>query len=123
MLSNPLVDDLSSSSVFAGDAEVVATRRRLLLAALVAGLPLAASSGIAKAGKLDPAETIITLPDAIRFMPWTGAPAHSGEVATLYGGLDTPGPYLVLMKWYPGYARRIPTRPIASRWSFPARGG
>ena len=24
-------------------------------------------------------------------------------MATLYGGLDQPGPYLVLMKWYPGY--------------------
>ena len=50
MLSKTLVDELSSSSVFAGDADVVATRRRLLLAALFAGLPLAASSGIAKAG-------------------------------------------------------------------------
>ena len=24
-------------------------------------------------------------------------------MATLYGGLDKPGQYLVLMKWYPGY--------------------
>jgi hypothetical protein len=24
-------------------------------------------------------------------------------MATLYGGLDKPGPYLVLMKWYPGF--------------------
>ena len=24
-------------------------------------------------------------------------------MATLYGGLDKPGPYVVLMKWYPGY--------------------
>jgi len=24
-------------------------------------------------------------------------------MAPLYGGLDKPGPYLVLMKWYPGY--------------------
>jgi hypothetical protein len=24
-------------------------------------------------------------------------------MATLYGGLDKTGPYLVLMKWYPGY--------------------
>ena len=69
MLPKTLVDELSSPSVFAGDAGVVATRRRLLLAALVAGLPLAASSEIAKAGKLDPAETIITPPDAIRFVP------------------------------------------------------
>ena len=103
MLPKTLVEELSSSRILAGDADVAATRRRLLLAALAAGFPLAASSGIVKAGKLDPAETIITLPDAIRFVPWTGAPAHSGEVATLYGGLDTPGPYVVLMKWYPGY--------------------
>src|SRR6478736_1004302 len=104
MLPKTLVEELSSSRVLAGDADVAATRRRLLLVALAAGFPLAASSGIVKAGKLDPAETIITLPDAIRFVPWTGAPAHSGEMATLYGGLDEPGPYVVLMKWYPGYA-------------------
>jgi hypothetical protein len=24
-------------------------------------------------------------------------------MATLHGSLDDPGPYLVLMKWYPGY--------------------
>jgi hypothetical protein len=30
-------------------------------------------------------------------------PPHSGEMATLSGGLDMPGPYLVLMKWHPGY--------------------
>jgi hypothetical protein len=24
-------------------------------------------------------------------------------MTTLYGGLNQPGPYLVLMKWYPGY--------------------
>jgi hypothetical protein len=24
-------------------------------------------------------------------------------MATLYGDLDKPGPYLVLMKWYPGF--------------------
>ena len=25
------------------------------------------------------------------------------SMATLYGGLDKPGPNLALMKWYPGY--------------------
>jgi hypothetical protein len=75
----------------------------MLLAMLAAGLPLAASTRPAKASKLDPAETVITLPDAIKSVAWSGAPARSGEMATLYGGLDTPGPYLVLMKWYPGY--------------------
>lgn len=79
------------------------TRRVMLLAMLAAGLPLAASTRPAKASKLDPAETVITLPDAIKFVAWSGAPARSGEMATLYGGLDQAGPYLVLMKWYPGY--------------------
>jgi hypothetical protein len=29
--------------------------------------------------------------------------AGSCSLRALYGGLDKPGPYLVLMKWYPGY--------------------
>ena len=27
-------------------------------------------------------------------------------MATLYGSLDKPGPYVVLMKWYPGFHER-----------------
>ena len=85
------------------DHEVVSTRRALLLASLLAGLPVALSGKAALAGSLDPSETAITQPDAIHFVPWSGAPPGSGEMATLYGGLDKPGPYLVLMKWHPGY--------------------
>jgi hypothetical protein len=33
----------------------------------------------------------------MKWVPWSGLPPHSGEMATLYGGLDQPGPYLVLM--------------------------
>jgi hypothetical protein len=40
MLPKTLVEELSSSRVLAGDADVAATRRRLLLAALAAGFPL-----------------------------------------------------------------------------------
>ena len=98
-----VLDELCASSFRAEGHDVVATRRTLLLAMLAAGLPLGASMTTAQASKLDPAQTMITLPDAIKFIPWSGAPPHSGEVATLYGGLDTSGPYLVLMKWYPGY--------------------
>src|SRR5260370_1278427 len=101
MLRKTILEQVSASSFVAGD--LLATRPLALLAPLFAGLPLAASSSAAKASKLDPAETIIALPDAIRFIPWSGAPAQSGAVATLYGGLDNPGPYLVHMKWYPGY--------------------
>ena len=46
---------------------------------------------------------MVTLPDELEFVPWSGGPAGSGEMAALYGSLDKPGPYLVLMKWHPGY--------------------
>jgi len=71
------LDEVCASSFLAEGHDVVATRRTLLLAALAAGLPLAASSTTAQASKLDPAQTMITFPDAIKFVPWSGAPPHS----------------------------------------------
>jgi len=78
-------------------------RREVLVASLLAAVPLALSNATARAGKIDPAETMVTPADAIKWSAWSGGPPRSGEVATLYGGLDEPGPYLVLMKWNPGY--------------------
>jgi len=89
--------------VLAADHAARSTRRGLLIAPLLAALPLAMLGATARAGRVNPAETAITLPDAIKWSTWSGGPLHSGEVATLYGGLDRPGPYLVLMKWNPGY--------------------
>jgi hypothetical protein len=55
-------------------------------------------------GEINPSETSVALPDAIEWNTWIkGFPPHSGEMATLCGGLDKPGPYVVFMKWYPGY--------------------
>jgi hypothetical protein len=85
------------------DHDICSTRRDLLIAPLLAALPLAMLGAPARAGQINPAETKITFPDAIKWSDWSGGPQHAGEVATLYGGLDKPGPYLVLMKWYPGY--------------------
>lgn len=79
------------------------SRRALVLAPIFGGLALSLGVNSAEAGVIDPSETAVTLPDAIRFVPWSGGPAGSGEVAELYGGLDKPGPYLALMKWNPGY--------------------
>jgi len=79
------------------------TRRDTLAAAFIAAMPLALLDVAARAGQIDPADTAITPIDAIKWSPWSGGPQHSGEMATLYGGLDRPGPYLVLMKWHPGY--------------------
>jgi hypothetical protein len=80
------------------------SRREAILAPLLAGLAVMLADRAVLADKLNPSETIITLPDAIKWNDWVqGFPPHSGEMAVLYGGLDKPGPYLVLMKWYPGY--------------------
>jgi hypothetical protein len=83
------------------DPAVLSTRRGILLAPLLASLPLGFVSTPAAA--LNPAETQIILPDRYKWTAWTGGPPHSAEMATLYGGLDKPGPYVVLMRWYPGY--------------------
>src|SRR3982075_2867427 len=95
---------ICSSDLFLAGHEMWSTRRGLLFAPLLAALPLALSDTAAQAGRINPSETQVTLPDAIKWSGWIkGFPPHSGEMAALYGGLDKPGPYLVLMKWYPGY--------------------
>ena len=76
-------------------------RRQLLLAPLLAALPLGLSAR--RAAAIDPSETQVTLPDQIKWTAWTAGPPHSAEVATLFGRLDKPGEYAVLMKWYPGF--------------------
>ena len=101
VLSNALKRMVASDST--EDHAICAMRRGLLLAPFLAALPLELLAETARAGQINPAETAITLSDAIKWSAWSNGPPHSGEVATLYGGLDRPGPYLVLMKWNPGY--------------------
>jgi hypothetical protein len=92
----------SSGAVVTPDDECL-TRRALLLGMLLGGLQFVISGTTAQASAINPSETQVILPDAIKWTTWSGAPPHGGEMATLYGGLDKPGIYLVLMKWYPGY--------------------
>src|ERR1700737_754440 len=51
----------------------------------------------------NPSETFVQPYQDITFEPWGNLPPHSGEMAMLYGDFDGPGPYLVLMKWNPGW--------------------
>jgi hypothetical protein len=96
------MDDLQNG-LEAADAPASATRRGCLLTPLLALLPAVLAGTSAQASPIDPAQTIVTLPPDVKWATWEGLPPHVGEVATLYGGLRQPGPYLVLMKWYPGY--------------------
>jgi hypothetical protein len=99
--SDKLLNAASSARAAAAGAD--GTRRMLLMTPLIASLPLVFRTSAAHASKVDPSKTAVTLPDKLRFVPWSGGPAGSGEMAPLYGSLDKPGPYLVLMKWHPGY--------------------
>jgi hypothetical protein len=74
-------------------------RRLLVMAPLLSAL---AARG-AEAGPIDQRETLVLPPDQIRFQAWGNLPPASGEMAKLYGDFDEPGPYLVVMKWNPGW--------------------
>jgi hypothetical protein len=81
---------------------LAASRRGLLLAPLLAALPASFLSGAAQA--VDPNETQVTLPDQYQWKPaLPGAPPHSVETVPVFGATDKPGPYVVVIRWYPGY--------------------
>ena len=91
------------ASVCVADHDVGLARREMLVVPFLAALPLTLFHATARAGQIDPSETTITPSDAIKWSAWSDGPPHSGEVANLYGSRDRLGPYLVLMKWNPGY--------------------
>jgi hypothetical protein len=39
----------------------------------------------------------------MNFQPWGNVSPYSGEMAPLYGDLNQPSPYPVMMKWNPGW--------------------
>ena len=84
-----ILDGIVSPDASIADHDICSTRRGLVVAPLLAALSLALSNEAAFAGKINSSETQITLPGAIEWGGWiAGSPPHSGEVATLYGGLD-----------------------------------
>ena len=51
----------------------------------------------------NPSETFVLPYDKISFEPWANVPPDSGQMSTLYGDLNKPGPYLAMMRWNPGW--------------------
>lgn len=51
----------------------------------------------------DPRQTFVLPYGDISFAAWGGLPPDSGQMAALYGDLNKPGPYLVMMRWNPGW--------------------
>jgi hypothetical protein len=91
-----------TSATDSGLIDLVTTRRRLILASLIAALPATLLADPAQA--IDPTQTQVMLPDQYRWKPGlAGAPAQSVETVPVFGATDEPGPYVVLIKWHPGY--------------------
>jgi hypothetical protein len=86
-------------------------RRTALLAPLLAaisGCGEHASPSVADVTPIhrhapDPNETFVLPYDRMTFESWGNLPPRSGEMAMLYGDLNKPGPYLVMMRWNPGW--------------------
>ena len=102
-MTNRTTSETTLFSLLDTEPDARPNRRALLVASVLAALPITLRTTAAGAGQINPTETAITLPDAIKWSEWSDGPPHSGEMATLYGDLNTPGPYLVLMRWNPGY--------------------
>jgi hypothetical protein len=78
------------------------SRRGLILAPLLAALPATFLADAAHA--IDLAQTQVSLPDQYQWKPaLPRAPAQSVETVPVFGATDKPGPYVVLIKWHPGY--------------------
>jgi hypothetical protein len=81
--------------------EPYATRRDLLLTSLLAALPFRPTG--AAASPLNPAQTIIKLPDALQWEMQPSFPQGSSDICPLTGESTAPGLYYVLIRWHPGY--------------------
>jgi hypothetical protein len=75
--------------------DIISMQRRALL--------LSSLFGAAAASPIDPRDTLVLSADRIKFRRWGNVPRDSSEMAPLYGDINKPGPYLVMMKWYPGW--------------------
>ncbi len=79
-----------------------AFRRDMMLAAVASSLPIGFTESAA-ASPLNPAQTIIRLPDQLQ---WKSNPAFSErsvENCTLTGDVNQPGLYYTLVRWWPGF--------------------
>jgi hypothetical protein len=86
-----ILGGIVSPEAFLADHEIRSTRRGLLVAPLLAALSLALSDEAAIAGTINPSETQITLPGAIKCDDWVaGLPAAQRRDGNTLRRLDSP---------------------------------
>src|SRR6202021_792706 len=85
---------------------ILETRRRDLVAGpLVAMAARAFRPKPVHAAGVDATMTISKRPDEIPWKPLYNFPPGMAESATMYGAIDAPGQYFVLIRCHPGYMR------------------
>ncbi len=83
--------------------ELSTTRRDLLAFPLLAAATATFGAAAARAAGADPSMTLVVPPGDIPWKPVAGIPAEASQQATLFGATDQPGPYMVLVRWSPGF--------------------
>ena len=82
---------------------LLASRRDLLIAPLLATIPAALGDECANASPIDPSMTFTKPADQIAWETPAGRPRKTVEQAPLWGKTSEPGLYYYLVKWYPGF--------------------
>jgi hypothetical protein len=66
----PILDEISS--LLGANHDLCLTRRSFLVGSFFAALALGMAGTVAEAGKINPSETHVTLPDEIKWVAWPG---------------------------------------------------
>ena len=78
-------------------------RRDLILGPVLALAATSLGLGASLAAGVDPTMTIVTRPQEIPWKPIYNFPPGTAESATMFGAIDAPGQYFVLIRWLPGF--------------------
>ena len=79
------------------------SRRDIVFGPMLALAAASLSLGNGRAAGVDPTMTIVKLPEEIPWKALYNFPPGMAELATMFGAIDQPGQYFVLIRWHPGY--------------------
>jgi hypothetical protein len=79
------------------------SRRDIVFGPMLALAAASLSLGSGRAAGVDPTMTIVKLPEEIPWKALYNFPPGMAESATMFGAIDQPGQYFVLIRWHPGY--------------------
>jgi hypothetical protein len=78
-------------------------RRELVLGPMLALAAMSLGLGKSQAAGVDPTMTIVKPPAEIPWKALYNFPPGMAESATMFGAIDQPGQYFVMIRWHPGY--------------------